>query len=159
MCGERLCVSDEGLESSRLQMTEGDGYAVGGVVGMGGFIQIQELANHGLHLKFIGVAVTCERLFDGCGRIFGQRQIGESSRKQGCAARLANGDSGCYIASEEKLFDSNFMRLELSDQFLYVEEDLAQTKVHRLFGACTDHSAGEQFIVSGAVLDDDAVSG
>ena len=128
----RLCVSDERLETTRLQMTEGDGYAVGRVVRVGRFIQIKEMANHGLHLKFVSLAVTCECLFDGCWRIFDQRQVGQGGRQQGCAASLADGDSSCYISSKEKLFDSNFMRLEPTNELLNVKENLAQAQVHLL---------------------------
>ena len=92
----------------------------------GGFVEVQELAHHGLHLKFVGVAVACERLLDGGGRIFGQRQVCQGGGQQGGAACLADGDGGCYIASEEEFFDSDLMRLEFMDQLLDVEEDLAQ---------------------------------
>lgn len=55
----RSSVCDEGLESSCLQVAEGDCHAVGSVVGMGRFIEIQELPDHRLHLEFVGFAVAC----------------------------------------------------------------------------------------------------
>ena len=78
-----------------------------------------------LHLIFVGVAVTCESLFDGRRRIFDQRQIGQGGCQQGCAASLADSDGSCYISPKEKLFNGNFMRLELTNEFLDVQENLA----------------------------------
>ena len=101
-----MSTTDEATVGDGLQVTEGDGDAVGGVVGLGRRVQRQEPLHHLLHLPLFGVAVAADGLLDLGGRVLGEGQAVERGGEQHHAARLPHRDGVGDVLAEEELLEA-----------------------------------------------------
>ena len=135
----------------------GDGEGVGGIggelAGAG-----EEDADHGLNLRFFGVAVAGDGLFDAVGRIFGDREAVLGEGEDGAAARLAEQEGGAGVFMDESFFDRGFVWIvgfdEVGDAFGQREK----SRGHRQIGGRTDAASGNERQAI-AVLRDNAPAG
>ena len=82
-------------------MADGEGEGVGNIVGFGRFAQVEEEADHLLHLFFFGATITGDGFFDFCGGIFGDIQIMATGRHQGDATDLTQRHSRFEVDAVE----------------------------------------------------------
>ena len=91
-------------------MAEGHGDGVGGVVGLGQGIQVQEPAGHVLDLVLGGVAVANHRLLD-LHRLVGiHRQPRLTDGQQNDSTALGHTDARGHVLPEEQFFNRHRLR-------------------------------------------------
>ena len=73
----------------------------------------QQDADHGLHLRLLGVTASDDRFLDEVGGILADRQPAPRRRHQHNAARLAKLQSRARAGGNERLFDGSFIGMEL----------------------------------------------
>src|SRR5947207_7479867 len=92
-CGGELYAglgSEEALLDARMmEMTDGDGQCVSGVMWLRRALQRKEHADHFLHLMFFRVAIAHDGLFDQPRRVLMNLDRGACGSKQGDTAHLA----------------------------------------------------------------------
>lgn len=82
-------------------MADGEGEGVGNVVGFGRFAQVEQEADHLLHLFFFGATIASDGFFDFSGGIFGDIQIIATGRHQGDTTNLTQRHSGFEVDAVE----------------------------------------------------------
>ena len=82
-------------------MRNGDGQRIGGVIGFGDLIQLQQSAHHILHLAFVRAAVTGDSLLYFVGGVFKGFNARLLQAEHDHAACLSNRQRGLDIGLEE----------------------------------------------------------
>lgn len=103
---KRLSIQ-RGVAGARLQVADGQGQGVGGVVLVRGGGQGEQAGDHAGHLSFIGGAVAYHGLFNPARLVFKDRQAGRRSGHQGHPAGLAEDKRGARVLAEKDAFDSH----------------------------------------------------
>ena len=72
-----------------MQMTDGDGQGVGGIHGLGRFVEGEQSGDHVLHLLLLGSSIADYGRLDGKRRVFGDLQSCGGSGEHGHTADLS----------------------------------------------------------------------
>ena len=108
-----------------MDVADGYGDGVGGVVGLGNGIEAQEHLHQFLYLLLAGPAVAAHRLFDLEGGILVDGQASLCHGQEDHSSRLADGHGRTHVLVEEELLHGHGARLVTGD-------DLSQFPVEDL---------------------------
>jgi len=138
-----------------VDVADGDGEGVGGVGGLGSFVEVEEAGDHELHLLLGGEAVANNGALDGEGGIFGNLQAAVGSGQHGDAADLAELERALRIGGEKDLFDGDNLRLPEIEQRRELGVDLQQANggAILLIEANGSGAEGAQLRIASGVVD------
>lgn len=123
-----------------VQVADGNRQGVGGIIGRGQFLQMEERLHHELHLSFIGIAITANGLFDLIGVVFKDGQVRLCKGQQGDTAGLPDRKGRFDVLLEIEFFNRAGARLVAFDQLgQAVEQDHKPLGVGKP-GRGTDHA-------------------
>ena len=107
-------------------MAQGDGYRVGGIVGLGDGTEVEDAFCHIHHLMFGGIAVAYHGLLDLHGFVFKDRDARLLDSQQDHAPGLGYLDAGGHVVAEEQLFDGHRLWLCQLHKLRHIVVDFAQ---------------------------------
>jgi hypothetical protein len=116
-----------------VDVADGDGEGVGGVGGLGRFVQVEQAGDHELHLLFGGETVADNRAFDGERGVFGHEQTAVGGGQHGDAADLAELERALGVGGEEDFFDGDDLRLPELEQCRELDIDLEEADGSAVF--------------------------
>ncbi len=99
-------------------MTDGNRYAVRGIVRAGRRRKAEELLHHLLHLLFVSIPISGNSLLHLCRRVLNYRETGQRRGHQNGATRLSHRDRRRDVAAKKKFLHRHFVGCELSQQRL-----------------------------------------
>lgn len=135
-----ICIETEATgELFALNMTNGDGEGVGGVTGLGEFVQVQKGAHHHLHLLFVSVAIAGDAGLHFAGRIGIDGDAVLLGREEDDTADFGEAQSGAHVQGGENGFDGHGGGLKLFDQLAKQGMDVLQASAGRGFTAFRGH--------------------
>src|SRR5690606_26181004 len=127
-------------------------------IGLGGFIQPQQMADHGLYLGFVGSTGSHHGLFDLAGGVFKNRQLAESTGDDGGSPGLPQLKGGISVAGHEHLFNADFLGMVKTDDLA----DAAENDIElfaQILGGLGANAAAVNVVESGTFSADHTVSG
>ena len=144
-------------------VAQGDGDGVGGVIGLGHGLQMQQPPGHVLDLMLGGVAIAHHGLLDLHGLILKNRHPGLPDGQKNNAPALGHVDAGGDVMSEKQLLNGHGFRLGGLEQLGHVVVDHFQPPGEIRIGRGGDGAAVEQPVLPPLGVDKaearDAVTG
>lgn len=125
-------------------MRDGDCQRVGGVVGLGDLVQLQEDARHLLHLSLVRGAVSRHGLFDLVGRVLEDLQSRLLEGEQRHAARLSHRDGGRDVALEEQFLHGGSIGFVFFQQGTQAAVETLQPRGDGVRFRGEDHAEGDR---------------
>ena len=113
-------------------MAEGDGNGIGGIVGLGHLLQVEQPTGHILHLVLGGIAVANHRLLHLHGLIGINRQTCLADGQQNHTTALGNTNACGHVLTEKQLFNGHGIGLGLLQKLSHIFIDDLQPggKIH-----------------------------
>ena len=107
-------------------MADGQGQGVGGIVGPGDLLHVQQALGHQHHLTLFRLAVAHHRLFHLHGGILEHGHPQLFGGQQDHPPAMGHGDTGGDVFGEKQLLHRHLIGVKGADQLLHVVGDLQQ---------------------------------
>jgi hypothetical protein len=146
-------------EGGLVGVSDGDGEAVGSVVGARNGWEFEESTDHFLDLGLLGAAVAGDGLLDLHGGVFARDEAGLGEGEQDNAAGLADGDGGGDVGGEEKHLDRGLVGVDLGEHLRELSVERDEALGHGGMGGRGDHAGVDKFEATVVVLNDAEASG
>ena len=127
-------LSSHEVEAVVMVVGDGDGEPIGRIIGARRLVEVEQMADHKLHLRLVGVAIARDRVFDFGRRVFAKwdARLGEAQQQD--TTCLPNGDRGGGVSAEKQLLNPRRIGLILRQQRTQFGVDLEQPIRHFVVG-------------------------
>jgi N-acetylmuramoyl-L-alanine amidase len=145
-----------------VDVADGDGESVGGVGGLGSFVEVEQAGDHELDLFFGGEAVADYGALDAERGVFGDGEAAVGCGQHGDSADLAELEGALGVGGEEDFFDGDHLGLPELEECGEFGVDLEQANGGAIFLVEADGSGAEgaELGVAAGVIDfHDTVAG